>query len=111
MLKYDIRYTLDLESRPDGYTKEDVLSDRQGLTDKFLLASVLKEEDGSSSTQIIGMKKDKKELTPEEIFEFWVLLGASLHDEKKLDGWQKDYVELHTKTMRYLVSNGEIIDG
>lgn len=103
--KYGIRYDVNVEYRSEGYDKSE--AGEKGLTDSLLLLSILNHPDGSYS-QAFTLNlhgKEKRELTQKEIFKAWLMLGISLHDEGKLEGWQKEFVQMHTEVVRKMFNH------
>ena len=105
--KYALRYKPNLEHRDEGYTKDDAGQD--GLTDCLLGISILLPPDGSYSQAIVINEhgKEKRALTPKEIFKAWSMLGMSLHQEGMLKGWQSEIVKIHSKMMRDVLRDGK----
>lgn len=93
--KYALRYTFLLDARSEGYTKEDIENDDQGLCDAFLAVSVLRSENGIYSQAIFGYDGDtKSDLSDNDVFKVWVMMGAMLYDNNLLKGWKKKLVSI-----------------
>jgi hypothetical protein len=98
---YAIRYDIEIEA--GGFTKDE--HNGKGLCDALLLVSIIKPEDGSYSQMLLSRDgKEMRELTQEELFKVWSLLGVSLYDNGELKGWTHELVEAHAKIMREIVS-------
>lgn len=100
MHKYQLRYEFESETRPEGYTKDELGS--KGGCDAFLGISIIKPEDGSySQACVVNIDgAENRSLTQEEIFKIWMMLGLSLYDQGKLEGWKHQLTELHSQAVR-----------
>lgn len=97
---YSLRYNFNIENQPEGYTKEDAKN--KGLTDCLFGVSILLPEDGSYSqkTIISYNGKEKRVMTPDEIFKIWLMLGMNLHDNGELTGWRAEFAKVHAESAR-----------
>ncbi len=106
MHKYALRYNLNEEWREEGFTAEE--AGENGLCDALIGISVILPEDGSYSQAVFSSNgKEKRECTQKEIFKAWLMLGLSLHDTGKLEGWQKEFVTIHSSMIREFFSHKE----
>ena len=104
--KYALRYTWIPETREDGYLKNEIENEDQGLCDALIGISILHPECGGYSQALFSIDgKEKRSLNQKEIFKAWLMLGVSLHDEGKLKGWQKILVENHAKNAREIIKS------
>lgn len=93
MKKYALRYTWFAEADKE-YTKDDIENDQQGLCDAMVAISVVLPEDGSYSQLIMSADgRTKTEMTQDELFKVWLMLGMTLKKNKGLSGWKKQIVE------------------
>lgn len=100
--KYKIRYTFKADS--GQFTVNDITD--EGLADDLLLVSILTPPDGSYSQAIVSHKgNENRSLTQKEIFKAWLMMGVSLHDQGELEGWQKQFAEMHTSMIRNIFSH------
>lgn len=105
MYKYSLRYIFSVEYKKEGFTKKDA-NGKHGLCDSIINISILQPPDGSYSQAVFSYGgKDGNSLTQEEIFKAWIMLGISLHDEGKLKGWRKEFVEIQTAGLRDIFSH------
>lgn len=104
--KYALRYKYELEDRDEGFDVADA-TDGRGLTDCLLGISILLPETGEYSQAIVisAYGKEKRPLTQKEIFKVWLMLGISLHDVGKLEGWQSEFVKMHSEMIRTMFSH------
>lgn len=107
MHKYAIRYKFDLENDGHGYAKEE--AGDKGLTDCILGISILLPETGEYSQAVVVSYngKEKRPLTQKEIFKSWLMMGLSLHDTGELQGWQADFVKMHSEMLRSMFNHSD----
>ena len=104
MHNYKIRYDIDIENKPEGYSKEE--ADDKGLTDGLLVISVLFPDDGGYSQQVVAAcnGKENRPFTQDEVFKIWMMLGLSLHDTGQLTGWRKEAAHGFADAIRGLMN-------
>lgn len=106
MNKYAIKYELNADSKKEGYDKEEAENGKYGLCDAFIFISIIQPEDGRYSIGLYSADgKEKRDLTHEEIFKAWLMLGISLYDNKELKGWRHEFVKFHAETIRMLMKH------
>jgi hypothetical protein len=102
---YKLRYVYDHENREQGYTKNDIENDNQGLCDSLILISIIKPEDGSYSQLILSHDgKENRELTDEELFKAWLMLAMKINERKKLKGWKKQLIHEVSMAIRKILT-------
>lgn len=71
-----------IKAHPNGISKDEVLADEEmGACDEILLASIIKNEAGASSTLFITRNgAEDRPFTPFETFRVWALLAAHLKE-------------------------------
>lgn len=107
MYKYAIKYNLNTESREEGYALE---VDGYSLCDVLISIPIVIPSDGGYSQRLISFNgKTKKPCTQKEIFKAWMMLGMSLYEENMLNGWQKEFIELHYTTATSIIEGLEHI--
>lgn len=97
---YKIRYDVDIENRPEGYSKED--ADNKGLADGLLVMSLLYPDDGSYSQMRAASfnGKEKRPLLPDEVFKIAMGMILMLNDDGKLDGWKSKVAKKFSEDIR-----------
>ena len=89
---YNLRYRLDLEA--GRFTKADAdRAKNQSLCDACIFVSILYPEDGSYAALLRG--KDARsgalrDLSPKELWKFWLTVGAMLSKHAELDGARRE---------------------
>lgn len=107
MYKYSLRYTWDVENIKEGYIKED--AGDKGLCDSLIGISIILPDDGGYSQCIFSYSgKESRELTQEEIFKAWLMLGLSLNNEGELKGWRKQTVKIVSDRVREIFKKNKI---
>lgn len=106
MSKYALKYTWIPETKECGFTKDE-LGDCGGA-DALIGISIILPPDGSYSQAVFSIDgKENRELTQKEIFKAWLMLGLSLHDQGELEGWQKDFVKIHSDMIRSIFNHSD----
>lgn len=99
--KYKLKYSCDADCRSEGYTKEDIETDHDGLCDAMIVISMLFNDDGSySQCEMTADGRTGKQLSTIDIFRAWSMLGMGLSEDESFTGWQKHITQLHADTMR-----------
>lgn len=110
MHNYKIRYDLQPETRPQGFTKND--ANGKGLTDAYIFISILKLEDGSYSQALITFDgSEERKLFCIEKFKAWMMMGLSLHDEGGVKGWQGECLKNFSEEIRAFIKSMNNVKG
>jgi hypothetical protein len=81
MKRYACKYTMSFDTNNgEGWLQKDVDTSQSGLSDAFLLFSILHEEDGSSNILILPRDDEnkKQELNGQDLFNCWMALTKKI---------------------------------
>lgn len=107
MQKYKIRYTFKCETEKEGYSPSDVNNENEGLCDSIVLVSIVLPEDGGYAQLLLSLNgADGLELSQNDLFKVWSMLGMQLHNNGALKNWKKQLVDLMAKMVRDIVVSG-----
>ena len=90
--RYPIKYRIE----HGDFSEEEIIADRSlGGCDSVFYGSVTYTEDGGSWVNLFSLDgRTKKEMTPKEMFEVWIMLGKILHGRNDLDIMRRDIAGL-----------------
>ena len=101
---YKLKYLLKSDS---GNFLPSEINEDEGLCDAMAFISILHPENGSYSQAIFSHDgRTNKELTDQDKFKIWSMLGLSLSNESDLKGWHKQLVNLMAEALKQGINLG-----
>lgn len=99
---YKLRYKI--ESEAGKFKAED--ANDSGLTDALLIVSMIEAEDGSYSQDWFSHDGNTNDnITHQQLFKVWSMLGMQLARDKKLGGWHRALVESFAEALTDVIEN------
>lgn len=93
MQKFKLKYKLNMEA--GDFTKDDIKDDNTGLCDSIAVISIIYPPDGSYSQLTLSQNgMTEEELTQDDLFKAWHMLGMQLRRNNALKNWKKQMVDL-----------------